>query len=134
MEQPSVQEWPDQTADRMRASEALYQPLTDNIDLITWVRRRDESPTLCQPINGENWAGHAEPLYEDSSAMLDGIHPDDLPALMEAMSKYRDGGMDETFRILTPSGKIRWLRRAHLPAPRPTRRRRQNRRCSARHH
>jgi len=49
-------------------------------------------------------------LYADPQSWMDAIHPDDRERVREAvLTKQTAGGYDEEYRIVLPSGKVRWI-------------------------
>ena len=43
------------------------------------------------------------------------VHPDDRARVAERMPELRSGGFDETYRIVRPDGKVRWIRERVVP-------------------
>ncbi|MFC7072104.1 GAF domain-containing protein [Halovenus rubra] len=98
------------TADK--ESPQLSRAVTESIDEVVWVNDIGESGL--QYINStyeDVWGRSPEPLYEDRSAILETVHPEDRERVSRAMEQQRKTPeeFDLTFRIVRPDGEQRWV-------------------------
>jgi two-component system, sensor histidine kinase and response regulator len=120
MEQPNLQAWPDLTEEAIRQSEALYQPLTEIIDLVTWLRDGALDKVLyVSPSYERIWGRSRESLMSDPQSFFESIHHADRERVKAAMAEHHAGGVDEEFRIVGPDGSLCWIhaRTISLPGP-----------------
>lgn len=95
----------------MRQAEPLYQPLAERIDTVVWLQAPDREEILYMGPSYERvWGRSRESLYRNPHELTDAIHADDRQRVLAAMREHGGGGLDERFRILTPSRSLRWIR------------------------
>lgn len=90
----------------------LFRQVAENISDVVWVNNVDE--TGLEFINDayeDVWGRQPEPLYQDRSAFLETIHPDDRDRVSAAMDQQLEDpeSYDEQFRVVRPDGAIRWV-------------------------
>jgi PAS domain S-box-containing protein len=62
------------------------------------------------------WGRSCESLYASPRTWMESIHPDDRERVETAMrSRQLSGGYDEEYRIVRPTGGIRWIRDRAYP-------------------
>ena len=106
-------------AEKVRAeSEARFRQLAETIDEVFWMSNIDVTETLyISPAYERIWGRSCESLYEKPGSFLDAVHPDDR----ERVRAFTLGQLDreepteEEYRIVTPSGSVRWIRDRAFP-------------------
>ena len=78
---------------------------------VLWMFDADWSELLfVNPAYEEIFGGSIEELYEDSSAFLDAVHPQDRPAVEDAMTRIAAGSsMDMEYRVNAEEEYERWV-------------------------
>ncbi len=99
-----------------RSSEAQFRQLAEHIREIFWLFDCEQQQvTYVSPAYAEIWERTPESLYADPSSFLQAIHPDDRPRVSAALAHRHQGDYDVTYRILRPSGDVRWIRDRAFP-------------------
>ena len=57
----------------------------------------------------EIWGRGRQRLYENPYALLDGVHPEDVSRVSDALSRLPEGEYDIEFRVVRPDGEQRWV-------------------------
>jgi PAS domain S-box-containing protein len=93
-------------------SESKFRQLAENIDEVFWFIALDPSrATYVSPAFEHIWGVSAAELYADFSVWERSVHPDDLLAVQAAFRAWISGEASShrsEYRILHPSGQIRW--------------------------
>jgi PAS domain S-box-containing protein len=100
----------DRLLEALRESEQRFRQIADNIHDFIWLA--DPEFTKHFYVNAaysEIWGRSTETLYDDPSSLLDGVHPDDRPRVEAALAGMRRGLYDIEFRVVRPSGDVRWV-------------------------
>lgn len=98
---------------RLAESEARFMQFSDNAPTIFWISAADFSKIVYVNAAYDRITGtNRERLYEDPSAWLGLIHPEDRALVQDAMEKLArgEGPLDLRCRIRRPDTTIRWLR------------------------
>jgi PAS domain S-box-containing protein len=106
-----------QAEEALRASEARFRQLAENIREVFW---------LTDPLKGEMlyispayeaiWGRTCRSLYESPQNWLEAIHPEDRERILHAaMTKQVSGTYDEEYRVVRPDGSIRWIHDQAFP-------------------
>ena len=111
----------EQSLFKLRASEARFQRLADNLPGMIYQIRIAPEGSISTPYISSGCAA----LYEVPPAdFLMGIrdlraleHPDDRPSVTQAIvhSAQTIGPFEHEWRIVTPSGKVKWIQAASRP-------------------
>lgn len=103
--------------EELRQSEARFRQFAENIDGALWITDHDEHRVLyLSPGYEQIWGRTCESVYEDPTAWMDAIHPDDRDRIRNvAMTPRIFDGYDEEFRIIRPDGSVRWIRDRAFP-------------------
>jgi PAS domain S-box-containing protein len=109
--------------ERQRAEEALretedrFRQLAENIHEIFWVRdARDDRMIYVSPGYEGVWGRTCQSLYEQPRSWVENIHSDDQGRAIEHMEQHKRGVFtDGEFRVVRPSGSIRWVRSRAFP-------------------
>jgi len=104
----------------LRESEQRFLQLAENIPQIFWLMSADMSRLLYISPAYEAVTGMpCSELYQDPRKWLEAVHPDDRPAIAEAVMErregHRSGRAQWEYRYLLPDGTIRWMQAMVLP-------------------
>lgn len=92
-----------------------FKQFVKNIDIVFWVCDVDVTKFLyISPAYEKIWGKSCISLYEQPLSFLDAIHPEDLPRQIAAV-KNNPTSIDEIYRIIQPSGNMRWIRSRTFP-------------------
>ena len=103
--------------DRKRAEELLregeqkFRLLADSsADVFSLTDPENHRVLYISPAYEKLWGRTCESLYENSSSVFAGVHPDHLKRVLRAIANHsKTGEFDEEFRIVRPDGSIRWV-------------------------
>ncbi len=100
-----------QVEKRERETESQLRQLAANTDDVLWMFSADWDELLFVNEAYENiWGQSIEALFEDPTAFLDGIHPDDRPRVETAMQRVSQGeSFDMEYRVNTEKEYRRWV-------------------------
>jgi PAS domain S-box-containing protein len=92
-------------------SEQEFHQMADNIQEIFWVIDAQTKKAIFVNPAFETLTGRSgQSLIENPSSYEEIIHPDDrLHVLAKLDETVRSGSFDERFRIVRPSGEVRWV-------------------------
>jgi len=95
----------------LRESEERFRQLAEHIDAVFWLTSRDKSQVLyVSPAFEAVWESPRDMLYSNPTFWLDHIHPEDRERVAVAATCQAHLPYDEEYRIVTPGGRIRWIR------------------------
>lgn len=109
----------------LRESEERFRRMTANIPgvIFRYTLRPDGSDRVDYMSPGcfEIWEHDSETVSRDISLLWSAIHPDDLQAMRESIDGSASTGRawSLTWRIRTPSGKLKWLQGYGQPTREP---------------
>ncbi|MEJ2207771.1 MAG: PAS domain S-box protein [Anaerolineae bacterium] len=99
-----------QTERDLRASEERFRQMAENIDeIFMLIDPATERFLYLSPRYETVWGRARQATYEDGTAFLEGILPEDRERLLAAW-RQRSEGYDEEFRLKRPDGQLRWIR------------------------
>jgi len=109
--------------DRLQTGEQLskvlqqLRQLAENIDDAFWIRNVDETRLVyVSPAYEKVWGRSCKSVYQSADGWAATIHPEDRPAVVEAMrARSNTGDYHLQYRILRPDGSIRWIRDRACP-------------------
>src|SRR5712672_1207793 len=92
-------------------SEERFRQMADNIQEIFWMLDAETRKTLYVNPAYETITGRSRAaLKQDPLSYEEIIHPDDrVQVLFKLEEASRTGNFDERFRIVVPSGDVRWV-------------------------
>ncbi|WDT74888.1 MAG: EAL domain-containing protein [Candidatus Manganitrophus sp.] len=101
----------------LRQSEERFRQITENITEVFWMSSPDKNDILyISPGYEKVWGRTCEGLYRRPTEWSEAIHPDDRERIKQrARTDQVSGGYDEEYRIIQPSGAIRWVRDRAFP-------------------
>jgi PAS domain S-box-containing protein len=104
------------TVEDLRESEERFRQITTHVEEVFWMTDPAKSRMLyVSPAYEVIWGRSPQTLYEQPSAWLAAIHPDDRPRVTAALPRQKAGTYDEEYRIVRPDGSIRWIRDRAFP-------------------
>ncbi len=106
-----------QAEEALRASEEKFRQLAENIDEVFWMMNAAATETLyVSPAYEQIWGYSPERVYADQAHWIKSIHPEDVSHALEVFSRQVQGEVIENvYRIVRPSGDIRWIRDRAFP-------------------
>lgn len=100
----------------LRESEERFRQITETIQEVFWMSTPDSNQFLyISPVFERIWGISCEALYETPHIWLEMVHPDDYERVKTALESISEGNYDETYRVLRPDGKVRWVRDRAFP-------------------
>lgn len=100
----------------LRESEERFRQLAENINEVFWMSDAVTGEVLyVSPAYETIWGQSRETLYKNPDNWMEAIHRDDRPHVVAAREAQAGGGYHETYRILRPDGKLRWVRDRAFP-------------------
>lgn len=105
------------TEEQLRASEARFEQMADNIREVFWMTDPAKQQMIyISPGYEIIWGRSCASLYQTPRDWLEAIHPDDRSRVQKVMlEKQVQGEYDEEYRIQRPDGTIRWIRDRAFP-------------------
>ena len=95
----------------LRESEERFRQLAEHIDAVFWLTSPDKSQILyLSPAFETVWECPRDLLYENPKLWLDYVHPEDRTRVATAAACQAHLPYDEEYRIVTPGGRVRWIR------------------------
>jgi len=102
--------------DRLRASEARFRELAENIGEVFWVLDASRSRLLYVSQNFADLFGFpAEQLFTDLGSWRRAVHPDDRPRIENIEKELGERALAEEYRIFRPDGSLRWIHDRSVP-------------------
>lgn len=103
--------------ERLRASEARFRELADNLQDVFWMSSRGRKKVCyVSPAFEKIWGRPADGLYDNSWEWCEAIHEEDRERVRAAFCRHDNiGAYDETYRIMRPDGSMRWIRDRAFP-------------------
>lgn len=104
----------------LRESEERFRQVVESIHEVFWMTDVEHREMLYVSPGYETiWGRPVAHLIESPNAWVDAIHPEDRDRVVEMMrTKQVTGEYDETYRIVRPDGKVRWIRDRAFPVRR----------------
>ncbi|MBS2023914.1 MAG: PAS domain-containing protein [Deltaproteobacteria bacterium] len=100
----------------LRHSEARFRQLAEAINEVFWLTDlAKERIIYVSPAYEGIWGRTCQSLYDAPGDWLSFIHPDDREAVRAALPKQTLGNYDEEYRVVQPSGAVRWIRDRAFP-------------------
>jgi two-component system sensor histidine kinase UhpB len=91
-------------------SEFRFRQITESISEVFWLASGELDEILfVSPAHEEMFKQPVERLYEDPSALLEVVHPDDRERLWASIREAMTEPTSIEFRIVWPSGEVRWI-------------------------
>jgi len=95
---------------RLRESEERFRQIAEYIDDIFWIRSPEmDRVEYVSPAYQEIVGRPVEELYDDPSAWLSQVHPEDQERVLMSAERSAEGGFEEEYRIIREDGEVRWI-------------------------
>ncbi|MBL0155127.1 MAG: PAS domain S-box protein [Chitinophagaceae bacterium] len=96
----------------LRQSEEVFRQIADNVNEVLWLRDASNKHLLyINPSYEKVFGRTCKSLYQDPASFLTAVHTDDMEMVIQHYKAYYETHeFDLEFRILRPSGEIRWLK------------------------
>lgn len=94
----------------LRASEEQFRQIAETIQDAFWLTDvKNRTLLYVSPAYERIWGRSCQSLYEDPESLIDAIHPNDRPAVMERLEQTPDQEFEIEYRIVRPDGSVRWV-------------------------
>ena len=101
---------------RLRASEAQFRELSENIRDVFWILdAATGKPLYISPAFEQVWGRPVAELLHQPDVYISTIHPEDRARMAAAVERRGDGEQCEEYRIVRPDGSVRWVRDRAFP-------------------
>ena len=107
----------EKSEEALRDSEERFRQIAENMrEVVFLVDHQDYKILYINPAMEEIWGRPREVFYQQPTAWIEAIHPDDLGRINEAFQRQQTTGeFTEEFRIVRPDGSIRWIHDSVVP-------------------
>lgn len=100
----------------LHEDEQAFRRLTENAAEVFWIRSPGTGIAYVNPAFEEIWGRPREQLYDDSTILVESVHPEDRARVARAFdAEVENGEFDETYRVLRPDGETRWVHDRGFP-------------------
>jgi len=97
-------------------SEEQFRQLAGNIPQVFWITDVAQREALYVSAAAENLLGWPVPLVRARPRLLiEAVHKEDRRRVRDGRKFAKEGGYDETYRIVRPDGSMRWVRDRAFP-------------------
>jgi len=98
--------------DNLKESEERFRQMADNIQEVFWMMNPEsKEATYVSPAFEQMSELSLDTLYSNPKSYGDLIHPQDRQRVLSAIEKLEDRNhLEEEFRIVCPSGAVKWIR------------------------
>jgi PAS domain S-box-containing protein len=105
------------TLEALRVIEERFRQLAENVREVFWMFDARLTRTIyVSPAFEQIYGRPVETLYGDASWFLSATHPEDLPTVVAAMRRAREGSEEQVeFRVVRPDGSVRWVSARGFP-------------------
>jgi PAS domain S-box-containing protein len=101
---------------KQRENHMNFQQIADTIEQVFWMTDPVKSSMIFISSAYETiWGNSCEELLENPMLFIESIHPDDRDFVISEFPKQVIGKYDVEYRIIQPSGDIRWIRDKAFP-------------------
>ena len=106
-----------QAEQTLRSSEEKFRQLAENIREVFWMMDAGVAEMLyVSPAYEQIWGQPCAGLYANPESWMHSIHPEDRPRAQETFLRQARGEiLENEYRIVRPSGDIRWIRDRAFP-------------------
>ena len=106
-----------ETLNALQETEERFRNIAESVQSVFWLRLPGRM-LYVNPAYETLWGKSCRSLYEDPTSFMDVVHPEDIGRVRKAVqAEQRNGrgGLDLKFRIIRPSGGIRWIHARSFP-------------------
>jgi PAS domain S-box-containing protein len=96
--------------------EQQFKQLTGNIPVVFWIGQPNGlKKTYVSPAFEEIWELSTDLIHNNPQAWLGAIHHEDYSRIHDELPKQQTGKFDVEYRVVAPSGTVRWVRDTAFP-------------------
>jgi len=97
--------------ERAQSSQERFEIIAHAIDDVFWMADVDLGTILyVSPAYDRIWGRSRESLYTNPTSFLDGVHPEDLPAVRADLAMQKEGrSFSHEYRLTRPDGSTIWI-------------------------
>jgi diguanylate cyclase (GGDEF)-like protein/PAS domain S-box-containing protein len=97
-------------------SEEQFRQLAGNIPQVFWITDVEQKEALYISTAAENLLGWPVPIVRARPRLLiEAVHKEDRRRVLDGRKFAKEGGYDESYRIVRPDGSMRWVRDRAFP-------------------
>lgn len=90
--------------------------ITNNIGDVVWMTDPSKNSMIyISPSYERVWERTCKELYQTPFTFIEAIHEQDRERVLNSLQNQQKGTYNETYRILTPCGKIKWIHDKAFP-------------------
>ncbi len=98
-------------AQLLAESEERFRQLAENVSTVFWICEWPSRKIIyVNPYYEKVFGKKCQNLLDNRESWDDSIHPEDVERFMASQPRLASDTFDETYRIVRPDGKVRWLR------------------------
>ncbi len=102
--------------DAMHEIDLRFRQLAENIEQVFWMTEVDKQTILYVSFAYEQiWGRTVASLFQSPMSWLESIHQDDRQRILDAVPKQAQGTYNEEYRVVRPSGEVRWVHDRAFP-------------------
>ncbi|MDH4283787.1 MAG: PAS domain S-box protein [Gallionellaceae bacterium] len=106
-------EWPYR---KLSEDRSITQQIFENLMQAVWVASPDgKQMYFVSPAYEAIWGRSCQSLLDKPESWVESVHPGDHQLLLDTASKHADGNYSVEYRIVRPSGEIRWISKQVFP-------------------
>ncbi len=93
-----------------------FEQMATMIDEVFWMTDLEKQKIFyVSPAYEKIWGLSCQSVYENPRSFIDAIHLEDRERVLTAFAKQSDGTYDETYRVIHPDGRVRWVHDRSFP-------------------
>lgn len=98
-------------------SEEKFRQITESMGEVFWLRSGDNARVLyVNPAYEKVFGRSCQSLYEKPNSFMDSMHEEDRQTVIDNFVLFeKTGEFDMEYRIVTPEGRIKWIRAQSFP-------------------
>ncbi|MCT7961592.1 PAS domain S-box protein [Laspinema sp. D1] len=106
----------------LRESEEKFRQLAENIREVFFILTHSGEMIYISPAYEEIWGRSCQSLYQNPHDWVESVHPEDREYIGKRLIRQISEGIDfdEIYRIVQPTGAIRWIRARSFPIQNPS--------------
>jgi PAS domain S-box-containing protein len=95
----------------------MFRQIAENMGEVFWLRDlKDHSVLYINPAYEKIWGRTCQSLYDNPGSFMEAVYPEDLAFVQQTYENYlKTGEFNIEYRIVQPSGAIRWVRTSNFP-------------------
>jgi len=99
-----------------REGERKFRLLAETIEDVFWMSKPGITDMLyVSPAYEKVWGRSVASLYASPGSVIDAVHPEDRPWVLEEIKRHALDRYDLEYRVVRPDGEVRWVRDRGFP-------------------